>query len=167
MVLFEIEEQLKKVMTQEISLFSLYKDEFNKMKNLVMEKDWIPLQRSFETMLDISKRIEAIDSKRDDLYSKLYDITGSKKDESFYSLMSKIHKNGNSEITDIYRIVKHEANSVKILNEGFNKFVNSRKNLVTEIIEELVPDRKGTIYNRQGFSSHEGRSTSIILNKHL
>jgi hypothetical protein len=81
--------------------------------------------------------------------------------------MSKIHKNDKSEINDIYRMVKHEANSMKILNDGFNRFLQSRKTLVKEIMEELVPHRKGTIYNRQGFSSHEGSSSSLILNKHL
>ena len=167
MVLFEIEEKLKKIMTHEISLFSMYKEEFSKMKSLVMEKEWIPLQRSFETVQNISNRIEVADLKRDDLYDKLCNITDSRKEESFYSVMSKIHKNGSNEITDIYRIVKHEANSIKILNEGFNKFLNSRKTLVTEIMEELVPDRKGTIYNRRGFSSPEVSSTSLILNKHL
>lgn len=167
MVLLEIEEKLKNIMTREISLFSIYKEEFGKMKSLVTEKKWVPLQRSFEIVRNISEKIESADSERDSLYSELCVQTGSSADDSFYSVISKIHTNGSSEIYDIYRIVKHEAKSVKILNEGFNSFLQNRKNLVNEIMEELVPDRKGTIYNRKGFSSHDGSSSSLILNKHL
>ena len=167
MVLLEIEEKLKKIMTKEISLFSIYKDEFSKMKSLVMTKEWIKLQRSFESVQNISNEIENADSKRDKLYEQICKLTGSEKSDSFYSVISKIHNEGNEEISDIYRIVKHEANSIKILNEGFNSFVNSRKTLVNEIMEELVPDRKGTIYNMRGISSHDGSSSSLILNKHL
>ena len=167
MVLFEIEEKLKKIMTHEISLFSSYREEFDKMKQLVLEKEWIFLQRSFEVMQNISNEIEDADSKRDDLYSELCNLTGSDKNDSFYSIISKIHKNGSAEISDIYRILKHETKSIKVLNEGFSRYVQTRKNLVGEIMEELVPDRKGTIYNRKGFSSHDGSSSSLILNKHL
>jgi len=167
MVLLEIEEKLKKIMTHEISLFSLYKEEFNKMKNMVLQKEWISLQRSFESVQNISTEIENADNRRDELYSELCNRTGSAIDDSFYSVISKIHKNDSSEINDIYRIVKHEANSIKVLNDGFSRFVQTRKNLVKEIMEELVPDRKGTIYNRKGFTSHNGSSSSLILNKHL
>jgi hypothetical protein len=167
MVMLEIEEKLKKIMTHEISLFSLYKDEFNKMVNLVMEKEWITLQRSFDAVQNISNEIEKADTKRDDLYCELCKLTGSNKDDSFYSVISKIHNNGSSEINDIYRIVKHETHSIKVLNDGFSRYIQSRKNLVNEIMEELVPDRKGTIYNRKGFSFHDGSSSSLILNKHL
>lgn len=167
MVLLEVEEKLKKIMTNEISLFSLYKEEFNKMKNLVMQKDWITLQKSFEVVENLSINIENTDSQRSELYNKICQMTGSGKDESFYSVINKIHKEGGSEITDIYRMVKHEAHSIRVTNEGFSRFLQTRKNLVNEIMEELVPDRKGTIYNRRGFSSHDGSSSSLVLNKHL
>jgi len=94
-------------------------------------------------------------------------ITESDKDDSFYSVINKIHKNSSNEIVDIYRIVKHEARSIRVINEGFSRFLQSRKNLVNDIMEEIIPDRKGTIYNRRGFSSHKGGSSSLILNKHL
>ena len=58
MVLLEVEEKLKKIMTREISLFALYKDEFSSMRKLVLEKEWISLQRSFEAIQNVSNEIE-------------------------------------------------------------------------------------------------------------
>ncbi len=167
MVPLEIEEKLKDTMTQEISLFSRYKEEFNNIKKFIIEKEWISLQRTVEDMKSISLKIEQYDTTRDILYKELCILTGSNDKDSFYSVISKVHKEGGEEIRDIYRIVKNEAKSIKVLNEGLNRFIQTKKSLVTEIIEELVPDRKGTIYNRKGFSSGDGNSSSLILNKHL
>lgn len=167
MELLEIEEKLLKIMTHEISLFSIYKEEFYKMKQMVLEKNWVSLERLFSAVENISLEIENADSRRSELYNQMCILTGSDKDDSFYSVINKIHKDGCGEIVDIYRIVKHEARSIRVLNEGFSRFLQSRKNLVNDIMEELVPDRKGTIYNRRGFSSHDGSSSSLILNKHL
>ncbi|MBI9099186.1 MAG: hypothetical protein JEY91_11945 [Spirochaetaceae bacterium] len=137
------------------------------MKKFILEKEWIFLQRAFENVQQVSDKIEKTDSERDNLYEELCSLTGSDKNDSFYTVISKIHKNTNNEMTDIYRIVKHEACSIKVLNEGFNRFLQSRKNVINEIMEELIPDRKGTIYNRKGFSSHDGSSSSLIVNRHL
>ena len=46
MVPLEIEEKLRKTMTQEISLFSLYKEEFNNIRKYIMKKEWFLLQHS-------------------------------------------------------------------------------------------------------------------------
>ncbi len=167
MVPLEIEEKLKKIMTHEISLFSLYKEEYKNIKRFILEKEWVHLQHSVDNLKNLSRKIEKADSKRDKLYKELCKLTNSGKNDSFYSIISKIHKDGGNEIKDIYRIVKHEANSIKVLNEGLRVFIQTKKELVNEIIEELVPDRKGTIYNRRGFSAQEGNSSSLILNKHL
>ena len=167
MVPLEIEEKLRKTMTQEISLFSLYKEEFNNIRKYIMTKEWFLLQRSVEDMNNISRKIEKTDSRRDRLYKELCNLIGAGENDSFYSVISKVHRDGGKEIKDIYRIVKHEAGSIKVLNEGLGRFIQTKKALVNEIIEELVPDRKGIIYNRRGFSSGDGSSSSLILNKHL
>jgi len=167
MELNEIEEQLGKIMTDEISLFSQYREELGKMQANVQEKDWISLQKSSEKAKVISDLISEKDQKRDDIYRVLCELTSSTKEDSFYSVTAKAYGSRNQELCDIFRIVKNEARSLKVLNKSFEKFIHNRKNLVSEIMEELVPDRKGSIYNRRGLASHDISSSSLVLNKHL
>ncbi|MBB6478685.1 hypothetical protein [Spirochaeta isovalerica] len=167
MELMEIEEQLGKIMTDEISLFSLYREEFGKMEIHVRNKDWVSLQRSTENMRAISEQISRKDNDRDGIYRALCEKTGSSPDDSFYSVAARAYGPESREICDIFRIVKNEARSLKVMNQSFEKFIRNRKNLISDIMEELVPDRKGSIYNRRGLASHDNSSSSLVLNKHL
>ena len=165
MELWEIKDKLKETMSHEISLFTSYKKEFNKMKNFIEEKEWARLQETMGILQNLSDEIARTDSARDSLYGDLCRLTNSNKEDSFYSVVSKIEKCEG--MTDIYRMVKYEANSIKVLNKGFSLFLQTRKNLIKGIMEELAPHRKGTMYNRKGVSLQGGNSSSFILNKHL
>ncbi|RQV98513.1 MAG: hypothetical protein EH225_13190 [Calditrichaeota bacterium] len=167
MELMEIEEQLGKVMTDEISLFSLYRDEFGKMEEDVKARDWIALQRSTETVKSLSEKISKKDMQRDRLYRLLCEKTDSSDDDSFYSVATRAYGTESRELCDIFRIIKNEARSLKAMNKNFETFIHSRKTLISEIMEELVPDRKGAIYDRKGLASHKNSSSSLVLNRHL
>lgn len=167
MELLEIEERLTETMTEEISLFSHYRDEFQNMKELVMDKNWVKLQSSIDRVNHLSRQIEKADGQRDDIYQELLAQTGAEEGESFYSLISRVYGEAGRPLQDIYRIIRHEIRSVKVMSEGFNRFLNNRTSLVKEIMEELVPDRRGSIYNRRGIASHDSGNSSLVLNRHL
>lgn len=167
MELVEIEEQLEKIMTDEISLFSLYREDFIKMKKDVEEKDWVSLQSSIESLKSLSGKISEKDELRDSIYKSLCLHTNSTPEDSFYSVISQAYGAAGHELYDIFRMIKNEARSLKALNKNFNQFILNRKNLVNDIMEEFVPELKGTIYNRRGITFHENSSSSLVLNKHL
>lgn len=167
MELLEMKEKLATAITDEISLLALYRDEFSNMKRQVLEKDWIALQRSLETMNNISQKINFKDAERDSLYEEM-SIKGSRREkESFHNFVSRLYGNSGKELQDLYRIIKHETRAVKVLSEGFGKYLNNRKTLINDVMEELVPHRKGAIYNRRGVTSHDMGNSSLVLNKHL
>lgn len=167
MELLEIEEKLTCVMVKEISLFELYKEEFQKLKEQVLAKDWVPLQRTIDSIKYLSIEIEKTDSGRNSLYKKLLKETGAEEGETFYGLISRVYGETGRELLDIYRMIRSEVRSLKIMNEGFNRFLSNRQGLIREVVEELVPDRKGAIYNRKGITSHNGSSSSLVLNRHF
>lgn len=166
MVLLEVEDRLKKTMTREITLFSSYKEEFSRMKEYVQEKQWPALERTLVNMDKLSTEIAMADEERFQLYGKIKTLTNSKDDESFYSVITKVHKEGSGEIYDIYRMVKHEAKSLKVMGAGFNRYLQNRKDIVGEFVGEIVPESKGTIYNRRGYSS-SSQPSSLVINRHF
>lgn len=167
MELMEIEERLTEIMTREISLFSLYKEEFCKLKRFIIDREWLPLQRSLEAIKNISAELEEADRVRDYIYRELLAEAGGDESESFYTLVSRIYGESSKALIDEYRMIRHEARTVKVLNEGFNRYLSNRRNLIKEIMEELIPESRGSIYNKRGIASQNGSSSSLVLNKHL
>jgi len=154
-------EQCRDILLKERELVRHITGLQNGIHQAVTSRDWADFEEHFAALGKIKAEINALESERERIFTK---ITGKTGEVSFYSFAARLPAEQRDELTEIYRGLKFETLRVRMSGEALMTYITEVRVVLAGFFEVAFPDRSGKIYTPHGISaSHDMRS--MVLNR--
>ena len=157
--------RLRNVMRREEQLLEEFGREENDIREAMVRRDWPALEQGLGRLETLSTRIVETEEKRYALATALEDGTA-RDDIHIEDDGRELPGEVENEIRRLREALRARLLRVRSRNNGLMSYASAKGAVVRQILEELVPERRGRLYTRRGLS-REGRSQSLLLNRHL
>ncbi len=132
------------------------------MNAAMRSREWIALESAMERANRAAAELAADEKKRMEAWHSLLTDLGFPLDTPSAKVISVIPQEYRVMLGDSCRKLKTAGVRARIENESLRAFAGSAASTLAGIMEELYPDRKGTIYGRTGNARPAG-AVPIVL----
>ncbi len=166
MTLNEYTEALEKCMLSQLGFFSEFYVSEERIKQLIVEKNWPELDRELSEIQKCAEKIEKAEAERSKIYQAMKIYCGGEPIESFYAFVSRYCPEKSESLTHLYRQLKVSVIKVKTLTMRIDAYLGTVTSAVKKILDEAFPMRKGTIYDSKGLNRTVS-SPPLVLDRQL
>jgi len=136
------------------------------LQTAIMNRDWSTIDSLVPRMQRSSAELEATDAARHDAFVVAKRELGLSSDASFSDFIDRVNEDDRRELTALYRSLQVSVLRVKSVTRGIDSYVRGTLRTTNEVLGEVFPDQKGTMYSRRGKRSPaDGRA--MVLDRHL
>lgn len=140
--------------------------EHSRLQEAVMNRDWESLEEQIRVLQTHAHDAGTLEEQRKTSYGRLRKMLGLGAEESFFELLCRLDDDERTELAALYRGLKIAVMRVASANGGLEAYVQSSTQTIEEVLKELFPERKGTIYGRTGrVQRHDDRA--FVVNQSL
>jgi len=153
-------------MDRETELLNAYFSEEKRLFTAVTSRDWHHLENSIRGMEETGKSIAAFEEKRETALSALRGMHNAGDRERFYFFLQKLPEEDRSLLAESFRNMKVAVLRLQALDNQIQGYLRSAATTLKEIVEEIFPHRKGTMYCKKGKTS-EPEANPMFISRHL
>lgn len=162
-----LQEELRDLMKQQVSLLSSFSKKEEDLRKLVLDKDWTGLQGNLGELNNLGAELAVIEEKRNKVFIEIQKKNNNLRTDSFYFVISKFVEPYQSELLALHRQMKMLVVRISGVTSGISAYVNNKKETMDEVLDELMPYRKGNIYSNSGKAKAAAGAESLLLNEQL
>lgn len=163
-----IAEQLKNTLTEEKDLLDCFSNEEEKLRLFVDRRDWIGVDAVLRELQGLADDVVSLEEGRQDLYQSLCRSVGRSPEDTFYRVTAELPAGElRRELNNLFRSIKVSLLRLKGVTTGLGLFVADKEKTIQEVLGELIPQSRGSLYNRQGLRRSGGGSDIKVLNRQL
>ncbi len=140
-------------MRKEIALVNRFSSVEEKIKEILIRKDWPSLEKKIREMNKLASRISEIEEERNSVYQAMRLYCRDDDVKSFYLFASMFCHDRKEILISLYRELKVGVMKVKNITSRIETYVNTVVSTVDKVLDEVYPHRKGTIYDVSGCRS--------------
>ena len=155
-------ERLEEVLDSQISLLNTAAQEHSALQNAVIERDWGSLEQALSRLQVRSAELEDLETSRHDAYRQLREGCGLNDGDTFYELLTRLDNAPRSRLAGKYRTLKVAVMRLSGQNSTLSNYVSSSSESLEEVLSELFPQRKGTIYRQSGAAAAREGSAFVV-----
>ncbi len=153
-------------MRRQIEVLTAFSQKMYQMREYLMHKDWAGLETAMWKLKLLSKELEHIEEERRKLFSAWCKKLGIGEHATFYEVLSRIDPEEHRPWIALYRDMKTAALKVKTASSFMDSYARSASAVISEILGEMYPFRKGRIYSPKGISKPIDQNP-LIVNAHF
>lgn len=132
----------------------------------IMNREWSKIDSLVPQMQRRSSELEATDAARHEAFAVAKAELGLPAGASFLGFLERVDEEDRRELTALYRSLQVSVLRVKSVTRGIDSYVRGTLRTTNEVLGEVFPDQKGTMYSRRGKRSPaDGRA--MVLDRHL
>ena len=146
-------ENLEKLMKKEIDLIHRFSETEEKIKEILVKKDWLCLEKKLREINILASRINDTEEKRNDVYQAMKLYCRDDEVKSFYLFAAMFCPDRKDILVALYRELKVGVMKVKNITSRIDTYVTTVVSTVDKVLDEVYPLRKGTIYDVSGAKS--------------
>ena len=143
-------ENLEKTMVRQLKLVNRFYSAEEKIKTALVERNWPLLEKQLQNIGEISVKIEEAEEVRNNTYQAMKIYCGEDRPESFYVFISKYCPDRQEKLTQLFRELKTGISKVETLTHRIDVYINTVTAAVKQVLDEVFPQRRGTIYDSRG-----------------
>ena len=147
-------ENFEKLMEKELKLIKQFSGIEEQLKELLIKKEWVLLEKSIRDMKKIADSIVIVEAKRDASYQAMKLYCRDDNIKSFSLFISMFCPDRKEIILTLYRELKIGVLKVKNTTMRIDTYVNTVVSTVDKVLDEVYPIRKGIIYDMSGTDRH-------------
>ncbi|MFW5801256.1 MAG: flagellar export chaperone FlgN [Spirochaeta sp.] len=137
-----------------------------RMQHAVIMRDWPELEIAIQEMYALSDCIYSCEHVREKEFARLRSALGLPEDVRFSVVLGNLPQEHRHEIASLYRRLKIAVLRVQTLTGGIDSYVSSTVENMQQIVEEVFPGTRGSIYSRDG--NLQGKQPpAMVVNHHL
>ncbi|MFP4643191.1 MAG: flagellar export chaperone FlgN [Spirochaetales bacterium] len=155
-------DRLEEVLDSQVSLLNTAAEEHSVLQNAVIARDWGSLEQALQRLQVRSAELEALEGARRDAYRRLRESCGLNDGDTFYELLTRLDNAPRSRLADKYRSLKVAVMRLSGRNSTLADYVSSSRDSLEEVLSELFPQRKGTIYRQSGAAAAREGSAFVV-----
>lgn len=158
--------KLCQVMDRETDLLNIYFSKEQELFEAVTGRNWKELENSIKKMEKIGEGIAAMEDQREltmKILRKMYDAEG---DERFYLFLQRLPEENRSALAASFRNMKIAVFRLQALDNQIQGYLRSAATTLKEVVEEIFPHQKGTLYCKKGKTS-EPEANPMFISRQL
>jgi len=158
--------QLVTVLEKELKNLQKYNAGCEQMHKAVVAKDWPRLERIILSLRKRAEKLGVLDREREELISTLKIHLELAPEASFRLLLSRLPENRKVELELLKRNIRRAVTVLQSRMKGIGNYTESQAAALKEVLEELIPDQKGRIYNSRGTAS-VAEAKPLLFSRHI
>ena len=159
-------DKLLSLMEDELTLIQSYNQGCEKLHQFVISKDWKNLEKKIISLKQQAARLVDADNEREWVVNHLKHEMDLPEECSFGLLISRFPQEKSREINDLKRNLRRSVMILQGRVRGLGKYTENQAGALKDVLDILVPDQKGKIYNRYG-SANKGGQNPLLVNRHF
>lgn len=158
--------ELKEWMEREARLLERYADLEEKLPASYRNREWAEVEAFVGELVQAARHIEEAEARREASFQALKAAFHLGEDEGFRSLARKLPAEERESLAAGFRSLKAAVVRVKCASSRMNHYFQAVSESIDAILSELLPQRRGRIYSRQG-KAREAVGSSLIIDREL
>lgn len=143
-------ERLVTHMRTECALLTEFHDAETAMKARIHRKDWDGLESVMDQMTGLADRLVETEQSRHSTFEELRASVGEGEEASFYRVIVHLEPAERDTLADLYRTMKFSVFGIQTAASCMDEQVRSMNETMHDILGELYPHRKGSLYSKSG-----------------
>ncbi len=143
-------------------------DEYNagceKLHRYVIGRDWVKLEKTLAKLRESADKLNSLDLIREELILQLKEVYELSSAVSFGMLLSCMDGADQKQIRKLKQKLRLSISLLQERLKGIGNYTESRSGALRDILDTLIPDQKGKIYNSYGEASNRG-SKPLLFNQ--
>lgn len=155
-------QSLDSALSTQIELFETATEEHKLLQKAVYARDWGLLEYYLSQLQVRSGELVELEETRRKAYGQLREELGLGPDDAFYDVLTRLNNDTRSRLASLYRRLKVAVMRMSGRNASLENYVSASSETLEQVLSELFPQRKGTIYGRSGKASSRHGSAFVV-----
>lgn len=154
------------ILQDELNLIRQYNLDCESLHKYVVAKNWTDLEKILQKLRNLADDLSRIDEEREMFVNLLKNDMEIAEESSFGLLLSRFPQLEQRQVNDLKREIRHSVMILKNRINGIGRYTESQTTALKDVMDILVPDQKGKIYNRSGAASSAG-AKPMLFSRHF
>ena len=159
-------EELLTILSKELNCLQIYNRECEKLHRYVVSRDWQKLERTLSVLKGQAETLAGADQQRELLISYLKKEMALPTECSFGLLISRFPAEKTEDINQLKRKIRRNILVLQSRIQGIGRYTDSQTAALKDVLDILIPDQKGKIYNKNGAASSSGNNP-MLFSRHI
>lgn len=159
-------QSLDRALSTQIELFETVTEDHDLLQKAVYARDWGLLEYYISRLQVRSGELVELEEIRRQAYAQLREELGLGPDDAFYDVLTRLNNDDRARLAQLYRRLKVAVMRMSGRNASLEHYVSTSSETLEEVLSELFPQRKGTIYGRSGKASAR-HGSAFVVNRSL
>lgn len=147
---FDSADALTKSMEKECDFLDSYRFFESELKASIHRKDWPGIEKCIAELTALAGDLSESEASRHRHFEDLRIQCGEPEDATFYQVIVHTERSQREILSALYRRMKLAVLQIQAITWCINEHVQSINDALQEVLEELFPHRKGSIYSKEG-----------------
>jgi flagellar biosynthesis/type III secretory pathway chaperone len=162
----EMIEKLISILETERDLLRQYHSDCEILHRKIASKNWAELEKLLQKLRKEAESLANADDEREVIISMLKKEADLPEEVSFGLLLSRFSDDVSRRINELKREIRRSITILQSRMTGIGRYTESRTSALKDMLDILVPDQKGKIYDKNGAASNIG-SKPMLFSKHF
>ncbi len=154
--------EIRTTLTRQAQVLTEFGDREQELQEAVMRRDWPAVDELLSTLDQDSRRFATLDEERHALVSDAKTQVGLPSDAPFAELIEHVEEGDRRELVALFRSLQVSVRRVRSVTHGIDAYVQGVLRATHDVLGEVFPDQKGTIYSSRGRRSFaDGRAMVV------
>lgn len=159
-------DSLTALMGREAALLEQMADHELVLKESIVAHNWARLELSRRKLAPILQAIAEVEQARHSGFSQLREAVGENAEAGFYEVLLHFDDERRERAAGSYRSLKLTVLKIQAVTNSIEVYLRAVTGTMQEILGELFPFRKGSIYTRKGTAS-QTQSNPMVFSRRL
>ena len=160
------ERALESALIAQIELLELLAERERELQNHLLGRNWQMLEQVIQEMNGLARRIQQADQIRGELFGQLRHRMGLAEQSGMAEVVARLDDESSARLRALFRKLKVSVMRIQSLTGGIDAYVASTTATMRAFLNESFPERRGTIYGRDGSADvHSGHA--VVIDRHL
>lgn len=158
--------KLCQIMDRETELLNIYFMREKELFEAVTNRNWKELENCIKKLEKIGEGISSVEDEREKSLNFLRGEYNAGSRERFYTFLQRLPEVTRSDLAESFRNMKLAVFRLQALDSQIQGYLRSAAATLKDILEEIFPHRKGTMYCKKGKTS-EPETNPMFISRHL
>ncbi len=159
-------DKLIRFMEEETIALNIFAKKEDKLRLFIQQNDWENLNKCIHSMESMSDKIEKLGEERQKEFNRVKNHFGKNEDVGFYQIIVHLPAAQRDNCAKVYRELKLSVLKIQGITSSIDTYVRTVAGTMQQIINEIFPHRKGSIYCRKG-NPKLAEENPMVLNRQL
>jgi hypothetical protein len=158
--------RLEKAMKKQQKLIADFSVWERKLNHHVQNREWKQMQAVMEEAGKVSEKIDLSEKERLEAFAALRDMLGEGEEAGFYQVVVHLPSKERDSLSSSFRELKMGVINLRGIVWGIDAYVRAVQGTLKDIIGEISPMRRGTLYAGDGIAKNPDAGP-LVLNREL